>query len=120
MTEMPDTADPGLDAPFAQFLEQAGVGYLHVTMGRLSGTGPEASATSTRSTSASSVGFRVFGGGELTFASVTRFGLSAELGYRSSSTPHTTAHKTTIRIVERSCRLVSCGGRTIRPRATST
>jgi len=28
------------------------------------------------------VGFRVFGGGELTFASVTRFGLSAELGYR--------------------------------------
>jgi hypothetical protein len=33
------------------------------------------------------VGVRVFGGGEFTFASVTRFGLSAELGYRSSSTP---------------------------------
>jgi opacity protein-like surface antigen len=33
------------------------------------------------------VGLRVFGGGELTFASVTRFGLSAELGYRPSSTP---------------------------------
>lgn len=33
------------------------------------------------------MGVRVFGGGELTFASVTRFGLSAELGYRPSSTP---------------------------------
>ena len=33
------------------------------------------------------VGLHVFGGGELTFASVTRFGVSAELGYRSSSTP---------------------------------
>lgn len=33
------------------------------------------------------LGVRVFGGGELTFASVTRFGLSAELGYRPSSTP---------------------------------
>lgn len=33
------------------------------------------------------MGVRVFGGGELTFASVTRFGLSAEFGYRSSSTP---------------------------------
>ena len=28
------------------------------------------------------VGFRVFGGSELTFASVPRFGLSADLGYR--------------------------------------
>ena len=33
------------------------------------------------------LGVRVFGGGELTFASVTRFALSAEVGYRSSSTP---------------------------------
>jgi hypothetical protein len=32
------------------------------------------------------VGVRVFGGSEFTFAAVTRFGLSAELGYRSSST----------------------------------
>jgi hypothetical protein len=37
--------------------------------------------------SANTVGLRVFGGGEVTFATVTRFGLSAELGYRSSSTP---------------------------------
>ena len=28
------------------------------------------------------LGFRVFGGSELTFAGVPRFGLSAELGYR--------------------------------------
>ena len=34
-----------------------------------------------------SVGFRVFGGGELTFASVPRFGLSADLGYRRVPTP---------------------------------
>jgi hypothetical protein len=33
-------------------------------------------------TSETSVGVRVFGGGELTFASVPRFGVSAELGYR--------------------------------------
>jgi hypothetical protein len=33
------------------------------------------------------MGFSVFGGGELTFASATPFGLSAELGYRPSSTP---------------------------------
>ena len=29
-----------------------------------------------------SVGYRVFGGSEFTFASVTQFGLSAEVGYR--------------------------------------
>jgi hypothetical protein len=45
------------------------------------------SPATTDTASDNSVGFRVFGGGELTFASVTRFGLSAELGYRSSSTP---------------------------------
>jgi hypothetical protein len=35
----------------------------------------------------SGVGYRVFGGTELTFAGVTRFGLSAELGYRRQPTP---------------------------------
>jgi hypothetical protein len=34
-----------------------------------------------------SIGFRVFGGSELTFAGVPRFGLSAELGYRRFPTP---------------------------------
>ncbi len=34
------------------------------------------------STSDNGVGFRVFGGSELTFASIPRFGLSADLGYR--------------------------------------
>jgi hypothetical protein len=33
------------------------------------------------------VGFRVFGGSELTFASVTQFGLSAEVGYRRLPAP---------------------------------
>jgi len=33
------------------------------------------------------VGYRVFGGTELTFAGVTQFGLSAELGYRRQPTP---------------------------------
>ena len=33
------------------------------------------------------LGFRVFGGSELTFAGVPRFGLSAELGYRRFPTP---------------------------------
>jgi hypothetical protein len=33
------------------------------------------------------VGYRVFGGTELTFAGVTQFGLSAELGYRHQPTP---------------------------------
>jgi len=33
------------------------------------------------------VGFRVFGGSELTFAGAPRFGLSAELGYRRFATP---------------------------------
>jgi hypothetical protein len=35
----------------------------------------------------SGVGYRVFGGTELTFAGVTQFGLSAELGYRHQPTP---------------------------------
>jgi len=33
------------------------------------------------------VGFRVFGGGEFTFPSMPRFGLSADLGYRRLPTP---------------------------------
>lgn len=33
------------------------------------------------------VGFRVFGGGEFTFATATQFGLSAEVGYRRLPTP---------------------------------
>jgi hypothetical protein len=33
------------------------------------------------------IGFRIFGGGELTFASIPRFGLSADLGYRRFPTP---------------------------------
>ena len=38
-------------------------------------------------TSDNGVGFRVFGGSELTFASLPRFGLSADLGYRRFPTP---------------------------------
>jgi hypothetical protein len=33
------------------------------------------------------IGFRVFGGSELTFSSIPRFGLSADLGYRRFPTP---------------------------------
>ena len=39
------------------------------------------------STSDSGLGYHLFGGTELTFASVTRFGLSAEVGYRHLPTP---------------------------------
>ena len=38
-------------------------------------------------TSDNGLGYRVFGGSELTFAGVPRFGLSVELGYRRSPTP---------------------------------
>ena len=38
-------------------------------------------------TSDNGVGFRVFGGGEFTFATATQFGLSAEVGYRQLPTP---------------------------------
>src|SRR4051812_5313428 len=38
-------------------------------------------------TSDNGVGFRAFGGGELTFASATQFGLSVEVGYRRLPTP---------------------------------
>jgi hypothetical protein len=37
--------------------------------------------------SSNGIGFRAFGGGELTFATVTRFGLSAEVGYRRFPSP---------------------------------
>ena len=37
--------------------------------------------------SANGVGFRIFGGTELTFASVPQFGLSVDLGYRHFPTP---------------------------------
>jgi hypothetical protein len=39
------------------------------------------------STSDTNLGFRVFGGSELMFASLPRFGLSADLGYRRFPTP---------------------------------
>ncbi len=45
------------------------------------------SAATIASASDNHVGFGVFGGTELTFASVTRVGVSVELGYRSASTP---------------------------------
>jgi len=41
----------------------------------------------TESASDNDIGFRVFGGSELTFAGAPRFGLSAELGYRRFPTP---------------------------------
>jgi len=39
------------------------------------------------STTDSGIGFRVFGGGELTFASLPQFGISADAGYRRLPTP---------------------------------
>ncbi len=56
------------------------VSFRHET---LSATGPVALET----TSENGVGFRVFGGGEMTFGSMPRFGLSADLGYRRLPTP---------------------------------
>ena len=56
------------------------VSFRHET---LSATGPVALET----TSENGVGFRVFGGGEMTFGSMPRFGLSADLGYRRFPTP---------------------------------
>jgi hypothetical protein len=47
---------------------------------------PPASVPS-ESASENGVGFRMFGGGEVTFATVTRFALSAEVGYRRLPTP---------------------------------
>ena len=56
------------------------VSFRHET---LSATGPVALGTA----SESGVGYRVFGGGEMTFGSMPRFGLSADLGYRRLPTP---------------------------------
>jgi hypothetical protein len=56
------------------------VSFRHET---LSATGPVTLET----TSEDGVGFRVFGGGEMTFGSMPRFGLSADLGYRRLPTP---------------------------------
>ena len=58
----------------------SGVSIRHQT---LSVSGPVAMEPA----SDNGVGFRVFGGSELTFASLPRFGLSAELGYRRLSAP---------------------------------
>jgi hypothetical protein len=45
------------------------------------------SAAPTEAVTDNGVGYRVFGGGEFTFASVTQLGVSAELGYRHLPTP---------------------------------
>ena len=58
----------------------SGLTFSHRT---LTGSSP----ATTGNTAANTTGFDLFGGGELTFASATPFGLSAELGYRPSSTP---------------------------------
>ena len=57
----------------------SGVTFSHRTLTGLP-------ATTTKTTD-NRMGFDLFGGGELTFASATPFGLSAELGYRPSATP---------------------------------
>src|SRR5262249_29638716 len=51
----------------------------------LSATAPVALAP----VSDNGVGYRVFGGSELTFAAMPRFGLSGDVGYRRFSTPFT-------------------------------
>jgi hypothetical protein len=56
------------------------VSFRHET---LSATGP----VTLENPSENGVGFRVFGGGEMTFGSMPRFGLSADLGYRRLPTP---------------------------------
>jgi hypothetical protein len=58
------------------------VSFRHET---LAATGPVALGTA----SESGVGYRVFGGGEMTFGSMPRFGLSADLGYRRLPMPFT-------------------------------
>jgi hypothetical protein len=60
----------------------SGVSFGHHT---LKVSSPEAAQT----TSSNNVALRLFGGSELTFAGATRFGLSAEAGFRPSSTPFT-------------------------------
>jgi len=50
-------------------------------------TSSVAASIPTEPASDNGVGFRIFGGSELTFASMPRFGLSADLGYRRFPTP---------------------------------
>jgi len=50
-------------------------------------TSSVAASIPTEPASDNGVGFRIFGGSELTFASVPRFGLSADFGYRRFPTP---------------------------------
>ena len=57
----------------------SGVTFSHQTLS-VSPAAPSGSTSDNR------VGVRVLGGGEFTFATVTRLGLSAELGYRTSVT----------------------------------
>ena len=45
------------------------------------------SGAAAESVSDNGLGFRIFGGSELMFASLPRFGLSADLGYRRVPTP---------------------------------
>jgi hypothetical protein len=58
----------------------SGVNFAHQTWNASS---PDTTTKSSNNT----VAFRAFGGTELTFAGATRLGLSAELGYRTPSTP---------------------------------
>jgi hypothetical protein len=58
----------------------SGVSFVHQT---LSVTRPFA----TQPVSDTGIGFRAFGGGELTFASMPQFGLSADVGYRHMPAP---------------------------------
>jgi hypothetical protein len=57
----------------------AGLSFRHQTL--------SVDAPGVDSPSQNGVGFRLFGGGELTFASLPRFGLSVDLGYRRLPTP---------------------------------
>lgn len=58
----------------------SGVSFFHQT---LSGTTPLA----VQPAADNGVGFRIFGGGEMTFASMPQFGVSADFGYRHVPTP---------------------------------
>jgi hypothetical protein len=58
----------------------SGVSFFHQT---LSGTTPLAPQPAADN----GVGYRIFGGGEMTFASMPRFGVSADVGYRHAPTP---------------------------------
>jgi len=61
----------------------SGVSFGHHT---LKVTLPEAGPEAAQTASSNNVALRLFGGSELTFAGATRFGLSAEAGFRPSTT----------------------------------